>query len=176
MVGGAGVEEEPTGRSGSRQVDWWKVRCREEGAEGVFGADGGRLAVEDFERPGNVEGGVIPEDAAFAGRVVEVGGFVEDFGGVREDEEAVGEAFGDPEKLEIFVGGLCLEVETGPFAEVGGVAAQVDGHIPDATGEYADELALGLAQLVVETAEDAFGGEGLVVLDELRGEASGGEG
>ena len=66
--------------------------------------------------------------------MVEVGGLVEDFGGVGEDEEAVGEAFGDPEELE----GVGAEVEAGPFAEVGGVGAEVDGDVPDMAGEDAN--------------------------------------
>ena len=81
------------------------------------------VAVECFQRPSNVEGRVVPEDRAFSGGVVEASGLVEDFGGVGEDEEAMGEAFGDPEELEIVVGRLGLEVESGPFAEVGGVGA-----------------------------------------------------
>jgi hypothetical protein len=56
--------------------------------------------------------------------VIEVGSFVEDFSGVREYEEAVGEAFGDPEELKVVVRGLGPEMEAGPFAEVGRVAAR----------------------------------------------------
>src|ERR1700677_4434743 len=97
----------------------WEFCVGEQSADGVFGADGWRRAVESFERPGDIEGGVVPEDGAFAGGVVEVGGFVEDFSGVGEDEEAVGEAFGDPEELKIVVCGLGFEVKAGPFAEVG---------------------------------------------------------
>ena len=104
----------------------------------------------------NVEGRVVPEDGAFSCGVVEVGGFVEDFGGVGEDEEAVGEAFGNPKELEIVGGGLGFEVESGPFAEVGGVAAQIDGDVPDVAGEDADEFALGFAELVVQAAEYAL--------------------
>jgi hypothetical protein len=103
--------------------------------------------------------------------VVEVGGLVKDFGGFGEDEEAVGEAFGDPEELE----GVWFEVESLPFTEVGGVWAEVDGDIPDVSGEGSDELALGQSELIVEASEDAFGGEGLVVLDEAGGETCGGE-
>lgn len=44
------------------------------------------------------------------------------------------------------------------------------------TGEDSDELALGEAKLVVEAAEDAFGGEGLVVLHEVGGEIVVGKG
>ena len=50
--------------------------------------------------------------------MIEVGGFVEDLRGAGEDEEAVREAFGDPEELEGMGGGWGFEVEAGPFAEV----------------------------------------------------------
>ena len=156
-------------------LDRRQIGFGEGSSGGVFGADTEWSAIEGFEGPGDVEGGVVPEDGSFSGWVVGVGGFVEDFGGVGEDEEAVGEAFGDPKELEAVVRGRGLEVKSGPFAEVGGVAAEVDGEVPDVTGEDADELSLGLDELVVQAPEDAFGGEGLVVLDEVDGEAGGGK-
>jgi hypothetical protein len=85
----------------------------------------------------------------------------------------VGEALGDPEELEIVVHGVGFEVEAGPLAEVRGVAAEVDGDVPDVTREDADELALGLAKLVVKAAKHALDGEGLVILYKLSGEAGG---
>jgi len=88
----------------------------------------------------------------------------------------VGEAFGYPEELEVVVGGLGFEVESGPLAEVGGVAAEVDGDVPDMAGEYANELALRLAELVMQATEHAFNGERLIVLNELCGETGGGKG
>jgi len=105
-----------------------------------------------------------------------MGGLVEDFGRVGEDEEAVGEALGDPEKLEIVVRRLSFEVEAGPFAEIGRVATKIDGDVPDMPGENADKFALGLAELVMQTAEHAFDGKGLVVLDELFRQTGGGKG
>lgn len=81
-------------------VEWREVGGGEEGADGILGADGWSESVQGLQRPGDVEGGVVPKDAALPGWVVEVGRLVEDFGGVGEDEEAVGEAFGDPEELE----------------------------------------------------------------------------
>ena len=59
--------------------------------------------------------------------MVEVRCFIKDFCGFGEDDEAVGEAFGDPEELE----GVWTEVKTGPFAEVGGVGAEIHCDIPD---------------------------------------------
>ena len=143
----------------------WKLGGGEGCAGGVLGAERGRCG-EQVERPGDVEGGVVPEEAAFAGRVIEVGGLVEHLGGVGEDEEAVGEAGGDPEELER----IWAEVESGPLPEVGGLGAQVDGDVPDMAGEDANELSLGLFELVVESAKDALGGTGLVILDEAGGQ------
>jgi hypothetical protein len=135
----------------------WEFSVGEQGALGVFGADGGG---EAFEWPGDVKGGVAPEDAALSGGMVEAGGFVEDLCGIGEDEEAVGEAFRDPEELE----GVGTKVEASPFSEVGGVGAEVYGYVPDVAGEDADELSLGLFELVMEPPKDAFRGEGLVIL------------
>jgi hypothetical protein len=88
----------------------------------------------------------------------------------------MGEAFGDPEKLKGVAGGLGFEVESGPSAEVGGVAAEVHGDVPDMAGEDADELALGLAELIVQATEYAFDRERLVILNELGGETGCGKG
>ena len=155
--------------------DGWQLGVGKRRAPSVLWADGGWGAIESFEGPYDVKSGVIPENGAFTGGMIEVGCFVEDFGGVGEDQEAMGEAFWDPEHLEGAFGGLGFEVEASPLAEVGGVAAKIDGDIPDVAGEDADEFALGLAELVVETSEHAFCGEGLVVLNEMRGEAGGGK-
>jgi hypothetical protein len=107
--------------------------------------------------------------------VVEIGGLVEDLGRVGEDEEAVSEAFGDPEELEVIVPRLSFEVEACPFAEVGRVAAEIDGDVPDMPGEDADKFALGLAELVMQAANHTLDGKRLVVLDELFRETSGGK-
>lgn len=128
-----------------------------------------------MERPGDVEGRIVPEDRAFASRIVQVGGLIEHLGSVGEDEEAVGEALGDPEELEVVVRGLSFEVEARPFAEVGRVAAKIDGDVPYVTGEDTDEFALGLTELIMQAAEHALDGKGLVVLDELFRKTGGGK-
>ena len=150
-------------------VGWWQVGFGEECSDGVFRADRGWDVIQGFEGPGDVEGGIVPEDRAFSGGVVEVGGLVEDFCSIGEDEEAVGEAFGNPEELEVVGGGLSLEVEAGPFAKVGRAAAEVDGDVPDMTGEDADQFTLRVAKLIMQTAEYALDGKGLVVLNESGG-------
>jgi hypothetical protein len=151
-------------------ANWREFGFGEGCAESVLRTDGGLGAIEGIEGPGDVESGVVPRDRAFSSRVVEISGLVEDFGGVGEDEKAVGEAFGDPEKLKVVVGGLGFEVESSPLSEVGGVAAQVDCDIPDMTGEDADKFALGLAELIVQAAEHTFDRERLIVLNKLGGE------
>lgn len=150
-------------------LDGWQVGFSKECAEGVLGTDRGWSAVECLERPGDVESGVVPEDGAFSGGVVKVSGLIEDFGGVGEDKEPVGEAFGDPEELEIVTWRLSFQVKSRPSSEVGRVAAEVDGYVPDMAGEDTDEFALRSAELVVQAAENAFYGEGLVVLNEFGG-------
>lgn len=88
----------------------------------------------------------------------------------------MGEAFGDPEELKVVVGRLRFEMETGPFAKVGRASAQIDGDVPNMTGEDADQFALWLTELVMQATEHAFDREGLVILNELCGEAGVGEG
>ena len=88
----------------------------------------------------------------------------------------MGEAFGDPEKLQVVIHGLGFEVEARPFAEVGGVSTEINGDVPDMTGEDANEFALRLAKLVVKTAENTFKREGLVILNELCRKAGSGKG
>lgn len=128
-----------------------------------------------FERPVNVERRVLPENGTLAGRIVGIGSFVEDFSGFREDEKAVCKALRDPKefKFSLIIAGL--QVKTGPLAEVRGIAAEVDGNVPDMAGEYADKLALGFTKLIMEAAEDSLHREGLIVLDKRRRETSRGK-
>ena len=109
--------------------------------------------------------------AAVAGLVPEGGAFVEDFGVVAEDAEAVGEAGGDPEHVAV----VRSQLGAGPLAECGGASADVDGDVEDGAAGAPDEFSLGLLELVVEAADDAFLGVGMVVLGEVVGEAVGAE-
>lgn len=136
---------------------------------GVLGTDDWSEAVESLDGPGDVKGGVVPDDGTFALGIVEMGGFIEDLGGFGEDKKTVSKTFGDPERLEISGIREWLEVKASPLAEVGRATAKIDGDIPYMAGEYADELPLGFAELIMESAKDALGGEGLVVLNELGG-------
>lgn len=62
------------------------------------------------ERPANSERGIVPAEALFVARRVELGRLVEHLGHVREHEEPVGQALGHP-PLPAFLGG-----EFDPFA------------------------------------------------------------
>jgi hypothetical protein len=65
------------------------------------------------------------------------------------------------------------ELDAGPLAEGGRGLAQVDGHVEDAAAGDPHELALGLLDLVVQAAQHALAGAGVVVLHEVRREAGG---
>jgi len=92
----------------------------------------------------------------------EIGCFVEDFRSVREDHEAVSKAGGNPEHFAVGgAQGFCH-----PPTESGRVAAEIDGDVVDLSAETANELSLGLLDLVMETTYYAPVGEGLVVLNE----------
>jgi hypothetical protein len=80
--------------------------------------------------------------------VVEVGSLVENLCGIRENQESVGKSLRNPEEFE----GVGFEMEAGPFAEVGGVTAEVDGNVPYVAGKNTDELSLGAAELIVEAS------------------------
>lgn len=83
----------------------------------------------------------------------------------------MGEALGDPKELE-WIG---LEVEAFPFAEVWGIGAEIDCDVPNMAGKDANELPLRLSELIMEAAEDTFGRERLVILDEMSRQMEGGE-
>jgi hypothetical protein len=142
----------------------------------ILGTDGWSKAIEDFEGPRNVEGGVIPEDGAFALRIVEVSGLVENLGGLGENQKTMGKPFRNPKRLE--VSGFCegFEVKPGPFAEVRRVGAEVDRDVPDVPRDNANEFPLGLTKLIVEPAENSPSRKRLVILNELSRETRGSEG
>ncbi len=120
--------------------------------------------------------GIVPADAALSRRVVEIGRLIEDLCGVGEDEEAVSEAFRNPEQLELSVASEGLEVEASPFAEVRRVFPQIHSDIPDVAGEDADQFALRFTELVMKSAEHPLCGKRLIVLDIMGGETGGGVG
>ena len=130
--------------------------------DGVAFGGGGAVVFAFEAGPFDADIGVVPGEAAFVVGVVEVVTFVAEFGVVGEDEEAVGESAGDEVLFFVFFGeGLAV-----PFAVGGGAGAEVDGDVKDGAFDDADEFGLGVVDLEVEAAEDAFAGFALVVLDE----------
>ena len=103
------------------------------------------------------------------GRII-IGAFVEELGAVLEAEEAMGEAGRDPEQLPDLGG----QLETEPLAEMGRGAPNVDDDVEGTTGDNADELTLGLLELVMEAAQHAAGRTAVIVLDEDGVNAGGG--
>jgi hypothetical protein len=156
-------------------IYWRQVSCGEKCTLLVLRADGGLRSIKRLQRPGDIESTVVPEDRTFSSWIVEISSLVEDFGGIGENEEAVGKAFRDPEELELVARSFGSQVESRPPSEVWGVAAEIDGDVPDVTGEYADELALRSGELVMQPAEDTFNRKRLIVLDELSGKTGRGK-
>ena len=87
----------------------------------------------------------------------------------------MGETFRDPQQLEIVLRGLRVEMEARPLAEIRRVAAKIDGHVPDVTREDPHEFPLRLPNLVMQPAEYALDGKGLVILDKLSGKTGRGK-
>lgn len=88
----------------------------------------------------------------------------------------MGKALGDIEHVDSACVVAGVQVKSGPFSEVWGASAKVDCDIPDMAGEHADEFALGLAELIMETAKNTLGRERLIVLNEAAGQSGGGKG
>jgi hypothetical protein len=125
-------------------------------AKGVPGADRGRNAIELPDRPINGENRVAPQDGTVSRWMVEICGFVEHLCGVREDKEAVGETFWNPEELQFVSRGLGFQMESSPFPKVGRFPPEVDRDVPDMARENSDELALWPAKLIVKAAKYPF--------------------
>lgn len=113
--------------------------------------------------PIDAEVRVIPQNRSLGLGGVVICSFVKDFGEWGNDEKAVGETGGDP-KLAMVFG---AEEAADPLAKMGGIFADIYGYVKDGTHGGADQLALGLLDLVVESAQDVLGGAGVIVLDEI---------
>ena len=74
----------------------------------------------------------------------------------------MGKAFGDVELLFILLAKLYAE----PFPEGLTAPAKIDGYVEDLSLDHTDQLALGEGLLEMEAPQHAFGGAGLVILDE----------
>ena len=67
-------------------------------------------------------------------------------------------------------------MKSSPLAEVRRVAPQIDRDVPDVAGEYADELSLRPAKLIVQATQNTARGERLIVLNKTGWETCRGEG
>ena len=122
----------------------------------------------DGDLPVDVQFGVVKADATFTFLVVKSITFIRYFRCFAEDGETVGEAAGY-EQLAAVVRG---QFDADPFPIGRGAFAKVDGYVEDLSPEHADQFALGIGvQLIVQAADDAIGGKGLVVLDKTIGGA-----
>ena len=94
--------------------------------------------------------------------MVEIRHLVDELRRVAQDEETVGKAL---RYIHLFfiLPGQDLSM---PFSVGAASLSQIDSHVENLSVKDADELALRVADLVVQAAEHAFGGHALIVLDE----------
>lgn len=129
--------------------------------QGVAFAVGGTSVGPHDLRPLDADCGVVPGHTTLVSGVVEIRDFVDELGLVAQDQKAVGKALGD---IELFLV-LRREENTVPLAEGGAALAQVNRDIKDLAADHADQLALGILFLEVESAQDAPDRHALVVLN-----------
>ncbi len=97
---------------------------------------------------------------------IEIGGLVEHLGGFRQHHETVRKAGRNPQQTAI--GGA--ERFPHPLAEGGRLPAQIDRDVEDLAADAANQLSLGLLNLVVKTADYVPPRQRLVVLHEGPGD------
>src|SRR3954463_14147705 len=113
-----------------------------------------------LQRPSNTELGVVPLQRALVLSRVVIGRLVEDFGVLGEDKEAVREARRNPRHAP----GGGIEIECHRPAESRGAAPEIDRNVEHLSDGDANELALRLAHLVVQTTQYAALRPGMIVL------------
>ncbi len=154
-----GRERDGTGASGK------DFRLAQGRAFGVLGGQAG-LPVKT---PVDADLWIVPGDAALVlGRVV-VGGLVEEVRALAEHDESVGEARGHPHLALVLFAQLLAD----PLPEGGRTPAQVHGDVEDGAAHDTHEFPLGLADLVMQAAQDAARTAAVVVLYESVAAAGG---
>ena len=97
----------------------------------------------------------------------EIGDLIAELGDIGEHQEAVREALGDVELLLV----LLSELDTVVLTIGRAALTEVDGDIVYRTLDDADELALWVLLLEVQTTKNALRGHGLIILNEDHVEA-----
>lgn len=128
-----------------------------------------RRAVQFVQRPCDPHRRVVPGEAALELRGVVVGRLVQEVGRLAEHHEAVREAGRHPQLAVV----VLAEFDPVPLPEGRRALAQVHRHVEDAALDDPYELALRVLDLVVQAAQHALGGAGVVVLHEVHLEAGG---
>ena len=123
-----------------------QVRLGERSSGSVFGGNNGG----GCQRPLDSDCRIVPQDSAFRGGCVEIGGFVEHIGGLRQNQEAMGETGRYPEHFRR----VRAELDTHPLTKMGGRTANVDRNVKDSASHGAHQFALRMLQLKVEASQD----------------------
>src|SRR5487761_2099231 len=135
------------------------VGLRERLAGGVLGRERRRIPC----RPFDAKRRIVPQQRALVLRVPVVGGLVEEFGDLRDDDEPVRETRRDVEHPVIARRQLDRDVP----AEGRRRASQVDGHVEHPALDHANELSLRMLDLVMHAAQHAAARSRVVVLHEI---------
>ena len=123
------------------------------GTAGVVSHDTGPL---------DVDGWIVPGDAAFVIGMIEIVAFVAELGDIREDKKPVGEATGDQELFLVLFGEQLSVI----FPVGRGTGPQVHGDVKDLAFDDPYQLGLGIVDLEMQPAQHAFGAHALIVLYE----------
>ena len=114
----------------------------------------GTCFIRDIElRPLDIDRWIIPWDAAFACRVIDIGAFINELSMITQDKETVGKPFRDIEHILDFF----IEDDAGPFAEGRAVGTAVDGDVKYLSPCDADQFSLRMVFLEMKAAQHTFG-------------------
>ncbi len=112
--------------------------------------------------PINLQRRIVPDHCAFVLGRVKIRRFIEDVSRFRDHAEAVSKAARKPQHAFVLTG----KFDGFIFPEGRRAAPQVDRNIENLAGDRANEFALGLANLVVQSANDVLFGKRMIVLHE----------
>lgn len=126
---------------------------------------GGKLGRGVCKRPTDADVGVVPQQGVLGWGVVVIGAAVVADNLTGKGVKAVGETFWNPQHTAVLRG----KYRAVPLPESGRVAAQIHSHVKQTPVNGADEFALRVGKLVVQSAQYAALGMRQVVLYKLHG-------
>ena len=96
--------------------------------------------------------------------MVKIGGFIQDVGGLGEDEKSVGETFRNPQQPDDVSQFRAFQIESRMATEIGRFRTKINRDIPDMSAQNTHKFSLRTTKLVVQSAENATLRMGLIIL------------